>query len=165
MSPGPGLLVFFLLTVLLLAGVVATGLRARRRLHVPLVVAALGSLGVTIFHAERLGRLYDLDGAGWITPTHLTLAKITVLAFVFPVVTGLTTLRRPGARRWHRLAVVIALTLTVCTSITGTWMILTAERVETGRSQRDVGTSSVEPSVIETSSTWATSGSAPARIT
>ncbi len=40
MSPGIGLAVFLMVTVGLLAGAVVTGLRARRRIHIALVVSA-----------------------------------------------------------------------------------------------------------------------------
>ena len=127
MSPGVGLIVFLIATVGLLAAAVVTGLRARRRLHVTSVVLALVSLGITIFWAEKLGELYDLDQAGWVTPVHLAFAKVTTVAFLLPVVTGLRTLRHPATRTLHRRVVVLVLTLVAITSVLGTWMVLASE--------------------------------------
>lgn len=127
MSATVGFSTFLVLTVLLLAGVVATGLKARRRLHVPLVALTVASLGITIFFAEQLGREYDLDSAGAIKPIHLTLAKITTLAYVLPLATGLRTIFRPTARAWHRRFAFLVLGMTVLTLITGALMIALAE--------------------------------------
>jgi len=128
-NAGTGLIVFLFLTVGLLAGAVMTGLQARRRVHIPVVVVAVVSLGVTIFFAERLGRLYDLEAAGWVTPVHLTLAKITTAAFLLPIATGVRTLKHPGTRSLHRKLVFAVLALVAITSAFGTWMILAAERL------------------------------------
>lgn len=116
-----------LVTLLLVVLALVTGRRARRRAHVRTVVAVFVSLLVTILCAERLGRSYDLAAAGTITPVHLTLAKITTLAFLGPVVTGLCLWRDPRWRPWHRRTVALALGLTSVALVTGTWMILAAE--------------------------------------
>ena len=79
MSPTLGFILFLAVTLALLGGVVVTGLQARRATHVKFVIAAVASLGVTIYFAERLGELYDLASAGRITPIHLFLAKTTVV--------------------------------------------------------------------------------------
>jgi heme A synthase len=122
-----GFVLFLLVTLALLGGVVATGLAAKRRLHLPLVVLAVASLGVTIFYAEQLGREYDLEAAGWITPVHLTLAKITTLAYLLPIATGIATIRDGKRRPMHRKVAFAVLALTVLTAATGTWMILASE--------------------------------------
>jgi Na+/H+-dicarboxylate symporter len=115
-----------LVTVALLALVVATGLRAQRRRHIPLVASTLVALVVTILLAERLGREYDLDAAGPIKPIHLTLAKIAALAYLLPIATGIRTLYAARARRWHRRAAFLALGLTLAALVTGTAMLLLA---------------------------------------
>lgn len=126
MRPAPGFLLFLVLTVLLLAGVVTTGLLARRRVHLTLVVSTVASLGVTIYFAEQLGRLYDLDSAGHITPIHLALAKATTLAYLAPITTGILTWRNPVWRPRHRVAAFVVVGATVLTAATGTAMILLA---------------------------------------
>ena len=115
---------FLGLTLSLLAGAVATGLRARRRIHLTLVSCTVLSLAVTIFFAGRLGRLYDLEAAGWITPVHLSIARLCTAAYLLPFGTGLWTLRHPEGRPWHRRAAFFVVGLTVLTAATGTWMIL-----------------------------------------
>ena len=129
MPPGAALLLFLVLTVVLLVGVVLTGLRARRRLHLPLVAATLVSLGATIFFAERLGKLYDLETAGPIYGVHLFLAKTTVLAYLLPIATGVWTIRDGSRRRLHRRVAFAVLALTVVTLVTGIWMVLASERL------------------------------------
>lgn len=123
-NPTLGFVLFLALTLALLGGVVVTGLRARRRVHLVLVASAVVSLGVTIFYAERLGELYDLEAAGAITPIHLAIAKVTTLAYLAPIATGIATIRNPAWRDWHRRAAYTVLALTVLTAVTGTWMVL-----------------------------------------
>ncbi len=130
MSPHAGFLLSLAATLALLAGVVVTGLRAKRRQHIPLVVCAVLSLGVTIYFAERLGEIYDLSTAGWITPVHLMLAVVTTLAYLLPIATGIATLCRPAFRPWHRRAAILVLTLTALTAATGTWMLLASDRID-----------------------------------
>lgn len=113
-------------TLVLVAAALVTGKRGQRRAHVKVVALVFVSLFVTILLAERLGRSYDLQAAGAITPVHLTLAKITTLAFLGPVLTGYRTWRDPAWRVWHRRAVLVALSLTALALVTGTWMIVAA---------------------------------------
>jgi hypothetical protein len=129
MTAERGFALFLALTLVLLAAVVRTGLRARRRLHISCVAATLTSLGVTIFFAEKMGRHYDLASAGLITPVHLWLAKGTTLAYLAPLTTGLLTTRDPRWRPRHRMCAFLVLGLTVATAFTGTWMLLAAERL------------------------------------
>ncbi len=129
MSVYTGFVLFLFVTLALLGGVVSTGLAAKRRMHIPLVVCAVASLGVTIYFAEKLGEVYDLESAGWITPVHLTIAKITTLAYLLPIATGIATLRRPGARPLHRRVAFLVLGLTVLAAVTGTWMLLASDRL------------------------------------
>ena len=130
MTPEAGFLLFLGVTLALLGGVVWTGYRARRPVHLTLVVSAVLALGGTIFFAEQLGDHYDLEAAGWIYPVHLFIAKACTAAYVLPVVTGILVIRRSGSVRLHRIAAFSVLGLTVLTAITGTWMVLVSERLE-----------------------------------
>ena len=114
-------------TLVLLALVVLTGLRARRKLHLPLVALALLGLGTTIFFAERLGEHFDLEAAGRIKDVHLLLAKLSVCAYLLPIATGLASLRRRAVVSWHGRLAFLALGLTVASAITGTLMLILAE--------------------------------------
>ncbi len=129
MSPGVGFVLFLAVTLAFLGGVVATGWAAHRRAHVPLVACAVVSLGVTIWFAEQLGERYDLEAAGWITPLHLTLAKLTTVLYLAPLVLGPLVIKDPTWLPWHRRAAYLVLALTVLTAATGTWMILASERL------------------------------------
>jgi len=128
-SPEVGFVTFLGLTLVLLGVVVATGLAARRRVHLVAVALAVVSLGTTIYHAERMGDLYDLAAAGSITPVHLAIAKLTTLAYLAPVVTGVLTIRDARWRPRHRLVAFVVLAMTVATAVTGTWMVLAAPRL------------------------------------
>lgn len=119
--------IFLLVTVAVLAVVVVTGLRARRRVHLCAVVCLVASLGTAIFFAERLGEHYDLESAGVITPVHLTLAKITTLGYLLPIATGLRTLRKPATRKLHGRVAFTIVALTLVTTVTGVAMIALAE--------------------------------------
>ena len=128
MSPGSGFLAFFALTLVLLAVVAWSGLTARRKVHIPCVVLTLAALGVTIHYAYELGKIYDLKSAGIITPIHLTLAKLTTLAFLAPIATGIRTIFVPSTRKLHRKLAFTVLAMTVLCAITGTIMIMRAQR-------------------------------------
>lgn len=127
MTATVGFVVFLFVTLGFLGGVVVTGMKAKRRLHIPLVVLAVASLGVTIFYAEQLGREYDLESAGWITPVHIALAKITTLGYLLPIATGIATLRDGRRRPLHRKFAFLILALTVVTAVTGTSMVLLSD--------------------------------------
>jgi hypothetical protein len=126
MTPVIGFLVFLCATVVLLLAVVLTGRAAARRAHLVLVALTLASLGTTVYWAERLGEGYDLEAAGAITPVHLFLAKVTVFAYLGPLISGVRTLKRPDVRPLHRKLAYLALALTVVTFVTGSWMVLAA---------------------------------------
>ena len=81
---------------------------------------ALVSIGTTIYFAERLGEVYDVQTAGAITPIHLTLAKVTTLAYLLPVVTGVLTWRNISWKPLHAKFAYTVLALTVLTAVTGT---------------------------------------------
>src|SRR5262245_36335135 len=129
MTAERGFVLSLVLTLVLLAAVVRTGLSARRRLHLSCVAATLSSLGITIYLAVKMGAHYDLSGAGLITPVHLWLAKATTLAYLAPLATGVLTIRDPRWRPRHRVCAFVVLGLTVATAVTGTWMLLAAERL------------------------------------
>jgi hypothetical protein len=130
LSPDVGFPLCLALTVVLLGGVVASGRRARLRLHLTLVVLALTALGVTIWFAERLGEHYDLESAGWITDVHLAVAKLSTAAYLLPLATGVMTLRDRRHKRLHLRCAIAVLALTLLTTGLGLSMILAAERID-----------------------------------
>jgi len=129
MTATQGFLVFLAITLALLGGVVHTGFRAQRRKHLPLVAGAVVALGVTIYYAERLGELYDLEAAGMIYPIHLFLAKSTTLSYLLPLIFGPLTIRDRKWLKVHRRIAFLVLFLTVVTAATGTVMVFMAERL------------------------------------
>jgi hypothetical protein len=127
MDATTGFLAFLGLTLVALAATVATGLKARVRVHMGCVVASVVFLGVTIWFAEKLGAEYDLETAGWVTPVHLALAKLATLSYLLPIASGWATLRDRRRRRAHLVLALLTLLLTVAAAGTGTAMILVAE--------------------------------------
>jgi hypothetical protein len=123
LEPRLGFAIFLFSTVLALVAVVITGLRARVPIHIACVATTLVLLGVTIYFAEKLGELYDLQRAGVITPIHLTLAKTTTAAYLLPIVSGVMTLRNRARRALHFKLAMLVLTLTALTAITGSLML------------------------------------------
>jgi hypothetical protein len=132
MTAERGFVACLALTLVLLAAVVATGLRAQRRLHLSFVASTLVALGATIYFAVKMGEHYDLGAAGLITPVHLWLAKLTTLAYLAPLATGALTIRDAAWRPRHRRCAFVVLGMTVATAVTGTWMLLAAERMPVG---------------------------------
>jgi predicted permease len=128
-SPAIGFLLFLGITLAGLGGAVVTGRAARRKVHFRWVSTAVVGLGVTIYYAERLGELYDLEAAGWIYPFHLLLAKVTTGAYFVVIGSGIATIRSAARRKTHGRIAYSVLFLTVMTAVTGTWMILAAERL------------------------------------
>jgi hypothetical protein len=124
-----GFVGFLILTVALLGAVAWTGFRAQRRWHLRLVVVAVVSLAMAIRYALLVGRLYDLESAGIITPIHMAMARIATAAYLLPVITGLGTLRDPSWRRWHRRAAFTVIVLTVLAAVTGAAMLSMADRL------------------------------------
>jgi len=125
-SSGTGFFLFLCVTLAGLAGAVVTGRAARRKAHFRCVATAIVSLGVAIYYAEQLGKLYDLEAAGWIYPFHLLLAKVTTASYFVVIGSGLATLRSSSRRKTHGRIAYSVLVLTVMTAITGIWMILAA---------------------------------------
>ncbi len=128
-SAAIGFVASLAVTLAILAGVVVTGRAAKRKVHIPLVIGAVASLGVTIYFAEKLGELYDLESAGVIYPIHLALAKTTTVGYLLPLVTGVLTVRDATRIVWHRRCAYFILVMTVLTAATGTTMVLMAERL------------------------------------
>ena len=120
----------FLVTLALLGVVAWSGMRAKRRVHVPAVVAAYASLAVTIWYAYALGRTIDLPSAGTITPVHLFLARTATLALVVASLLGLRTVVFPKGRGTHQRAAWIALSIVVLAAITGIVMVALAEPIQ-----------------------------------
>ena len=131
MSPAYGFVLFLFVTLAFLGAVVVTGRQGRRRIHIGLVACALAGLGTTIYFAERLGEIYDVRTAGVITPIHLTLAKVTVLAYLLPIVTGVLTWRNIAWKPLHAKFAYTVLTLTVLTAVTGSVMLALSDPVST----------------------------------
>lgn len=128
MSPVTGFFVFLLLTVAALGVVIVTGLKRRRGAHLVGVAFALAFLGAAIVYALEVGKIYDLEAAGAITPIHLNLARVTTGCYLLPAITGVLTWR--DAERWRRLHGRLAwfvVVLTVVTTVTGALMLLGAE--------------------------------------
>jgi hypothetical protein len=126
MNASVGFILFLVTTLLLLTGAVITGRAARRKLHLPIVSLTIVSLCVTIYYAEQLGKLYDLESAGWIYPFHLLIAKVSATSYLVVIGSGLATLRDTARRKTHSTIAYSVITLTVLTAITGAWMILAA---------------------------------------
>ena len=124
MTPPVGFVLFLAVTLALLGAVVATGLRGKRRPHLIFVTLSIASLLTTIYFAEKLGELYDLEAAGMITPVHLAIAKVATVSYLFPIVTGVRLWFGKGNRRLHFWSAMSVLALTVVTALTGTWMVL-----------------------------------------
>jgi len=129
LSAPVGFVLFLALTLGCLAGAVSSGLRAKRRLHLSCVAGAVACLGATIYYALAVGKLYDLDAAGWITPVHKLMAKVATASYLLPVLSGVRTIYHPPTRKLHRKIAFLVLSLTVLTAITGTWMLLAATRL------------------------------------
>ena len=129
MTPVVGFLVFLVITLVFLGAAVVTGRAARRKAHLPCVAGAVICLLATIYYAERLGELYDVKTAGFITPLHLFLAKTTSVAYLAPVITGIRTMRNSATRKLHGRVAYFVLFMTVLTAVTGTAMVLMSERV------------------------------------
>ncbi len=149
MDAATGFLASFGVTLVLLLGVVWTGFRARRRVHLPLVACTVAMLVVTILFAERLGQHLDIESAGPITPIHLALAKAATLSFLLPLVTGIRTLRNPRGRRLHRYAAFTALVLTVAAAGTGTAMWLLSDPLDPAAAEPRPAASAAEARTIE----------------
>lgn len=127
MDPTLRFFALLLATVAALIATVLTGLARRRPLHFACVATSVALLAASIWAARLLGDHYDLESAGWITPLHLGLAKLTTALYLLPLLTGFLTLRDPRHRGRHRLAAFLVLGLTLVTTATGAWMLWAAQ--------------------------------------
>lgn len=125
-GPFEGFVAFLIVTVLLLAATVATGMRARLRPHFVFVTCTVLSLGATIWFAEQLGKEYDLDAAGAIKDVHLALAKLATISYLAPLASGLATLRNRAHKKLHLRLAIATVVLTVLAAGTGAWMLAAA---------------------------------------
>jgi hypothetical protein len=116
-------------TVVFLTVVVVTGLRGRITVHIPCVLATLVSLVIAIVYALELGKIYDLPGTGAIFTVHMAVAKLAAASYVLPVITGIRTLKSRVHRRTHFRAAMFVLAMTAAASITGTWMLVAAQKL------------------------------------
>ena len=126
MTEATGFIAALAATLVCLGGAVVTGRAAKRRAHLTWVSGAVIFLATTIHFAEELGKLYDLEAAGWIYPFHLLLAQVTSVAYLVVIVSGAATLKKAARRKTHSRIAYSVLGLTVVTAITGVWMILEA---------------------------------------
>lgn len=136
MDPTLGFVAFFALTLVGLTATVVTGYRARVKVHIACVACTVALLGTTIYFAEKLGELYDLESAGAITAIHLALAKTATVSYLLPVASGVATLRNRKWRRLHLGLALFTLLLTVGAAGTGTAMLLLSDPIETGALSR-----------------------------
>lgn len=127
MSPTHGFVACFASTLLFLALAVFAARTHRRRTHVTFVGCAVAALGITIVFALQMGKVYDLRTAGIITPIHLTLAKITTVAYFVPIVVGWRAWKNGAMLPLHRKLAYVVLAMTVLCAITGTIMILRSQ--------------------------------------
>lgn len=109
----------FATTLVLLGATLASGFRGRRRMHLRLAPVLLAALGITIVLAERMGEARRFPAAEM--RIHLWFAKSATLLVLPVVVSGLLLLRRPGARIWHRVAVLVFLAAALTATGTGIW--------------------------------------------
>lgn len=107
-------------TVGLMVATLVTGLRRRRRPHLWLGPLTMVSLAVTIVLTEQLMARYDFPAE--VRAIHLPCAKAGGLLALPVVLTGLWLWRRPSARRWHQVAVVVWLVSVLVATGTGLWM-------------------------------------------
>ncbi|QDV05692.1 hypothetical protein Poly30_11920 [Planctomycetes bacterium Poly30] len=129
MSPVYGFLGALLVTVGMLVGAAITGRKRKIPMHIAFVTAAVSGLGVAIYFALKVGELYDLEKAGMITPIHLTLARVTTAAYLWPLVTGPLAMRGKIRPRIHHFGAYVALVLTLAATVTGVMMLYGAERL------------------------------------
>ena len=117
------------LTVVFLLLAAWTGHHHKLRAHVLAVLSALVGLGASIYFALELGKEFDLEVAGWITPVHLSLARVTTAFYLVPIVLGIMTWRRMSWRRLHGRMGLLAIAATVLTTVTGAIMLYYSERL------------------------------------
>ena len=124
MHPQIGFPAFLILTVLLLALTVGTGLKARRKQHFLLVALTVVALTITIYFAEVLGTTLDLESSGRAYPIHIVNAQVAVACFLAALCTGLFHYKTGQGRRVHFWCAMVATSLMVLAAGTGVVMWL-----------------------------------------
>ncbi len=110
----------FVVTVVLMVAALATGWTRRRKLHLWLGPLTMVALTITIVLTEELMRRYEFPADTM--RTHLWFAKAGGLLALPVIVTGVWLWRRPSARVWHRIAVLVWLVSVLVATGTGLWM-------------------------------------------
>ena len=110
----------FLTTVLLLVASLVTGWTRRRRLHLWFGPLTMVMLAVTVVLTEELVRQYDFPPH--VLRTHLWFAKAGGTLALPVIVTGLWLWKKPQARIWHRIAVIVWIVSVLSATGTGLWM-------------------------------------------
>jgi general stress protein CsbA len=110
----------FVVTVVLMVAALVTGWTRRRRLHLWLGPLTMVALTITIVLTEELVRRYEFPAQ--VLRTHLWFAKAGGLLALPVIATGVWLWRRPRARVWHRIAVLVWLVSVLCATGTGLWM-------------------------------------------
>lgn len=128
-GPEIGFLASLLGTVVMLLCAAVAGRRRRIGVHVSFVAGAVLGLGTAVYFALKTGELYDLESAGMITPIHLTIARVTTLLYLWPLVTGPLVWAGRISPRLHRAGAWTVLALTLAATATGVAMLWSAERL------------------------------------
>ncbi len=126
-------LIAFACTVAALAGVIWSGVKARRSLHYGLVVLLLGLLTWAIREAEIMGSDLVYEGASGVFRTiHFGAVGLTFLALPLLVVTGLRLAKKesPSHRKAHRAVAWVFICAVLATTALGTTMTLLAEKAQ-----------------------------------
>lgn len=110
----------FVTTVLLLVVALFTGWTHRRKAHLWFGPLVMVSLVVTVVLTEELVRSYQFPED--VLRTHLWFAKAGGALALPVIVTGVWLWRRPQARVWHRIAVLVWLVSVLLATGTGLWM-------------------------------------------
>jgi hypothetical protein len=120
------------LTVLSLAGVIWSGVTARRSLHYGLVLATLGLLLWAIREARIMGKGLVYEGAAAVFQTiHFSAVAVTFLTLPVLVVTGVRLARKETVRhrKAHRLLAWVFVGSVLVTTALGVAMTLLATQV------------------------------------
>lgn len=107
-------------TVLLLVASLYTGIRRRRKVHLWLGPLTIVAMAIAIWETEKLMVQYTFPEEE--LAFHLIFAKAGGLLALPVMLTGLWLWRRPRARVWHRVAVVVWLAAVLMATCTGLWM-------------------------------------------
>jgi hypothetical protein len=109
-----------LVTVVLMFVSLALGLRGARRLHLWTGPLTIVCLGVAVWFAIALGRIYVFPPVPM--AVHRVFATLAGIMAVAVAITGCLLVRREGARRWHRGCVMAFVASALCATATGVWI-------------------------------------------